>query len=278
MEKILLAINATQINVNAIDFACYIANLTHSRLTGVFLEQRPAPAAMTQRSQTGVLAGANNVDDIPVYTPKQTLYDDNINLFKQACQNRGVNCYVHFDKGVPIQELIAETRFADILIVDPELSFGEKRDSIPTDFIKQVLSKSECPVVIAPYSFDGIDEILFTYDGSASAVFAMRQFTYLFPQLADKKVVVLEVIEKDKIMITQKEKVRELLQAHYSSIGFNLLKGNPGEELFDYLVDKKNVFVVMGAFGRHMLSDFWRKSTANLLMQVVDLPVFVAHH
>ncbi len=38
MEKILLALDAVNLNTNAIDFACFIAKLTHSRLTGVFLE------------------------------------------------------------------------------------------------------------------------------------------------------------------------------------------------------------------------------------------------
>ena len=38
MEKILLAMDALNLNMNAIDFACYVAKLTRSRLTGVFLE------------------------------------------------------------------------------------------------------------------------------------------------------------------------------------------------------------------------------------------------
>ena len=38
MKKILVAIHAKQINANVFDFACYIAKLTHSKLTGVFLE------------------------------------------------------------------------------------------------------------------------------------------------------------------------------------------------------------------------------------------------
>src|SRR5579872_3425005 len=38
MHKILLALDAHQLKTNAIDFSCYLARLTRSRLTGVFLE------------------------------------------------------------------------------------------------------------------------------------------------------------------------------------------------------------------------------------------------
>jgi len=36
MEKILLALDAHQLETNTIDFACFIAKLTGSKLTGVF--------------------------------------------------------------------------------------------------------------------------------------------------------------------------------------------------------------------------------------------------
>ena len=37
MEKIMLAMDGYKQNTYAIDFACYLAKLTHSRLTGIFL-------------------------------------------------------------------------------------------------------------------------------------------------------------------------------------------------------------------------------------------------
>ena len=38
MEKIVLAINGSRINTATIDFACYIASLTKSKLTALFLK------------------------------------------------------------------------------------------------------------------------------------------------------------------------------------------------------------------------------------------------
>ena len=38
MEKILLAIDAINLDKNSLEFACYLAQLTKSKVTGVFLE------------------------------------------------------------------------------------------------------------------------------------------------------------------------------------------------------------------------------------------------
>lgn len=268
MEKVLVAIDANQVNMNVLDFACYIAKLTHSKLTGVLLDN------------TEALPVIDIISGISDSTFKDTTEQvkKSIQIFTNACRNRGANCAVHFDQGVAAADIIKESRFADLLIVDPEMSFSDKREAAPTGFIKNVLANSECPVVIAPFTFYGVNEIVFAYDGSPSSVFAIKQFTYLFPELTDKKITVLQVHEKDGGPITEKNRIGELLQMHYSAIGFQHLYGNAGNELYSYLLGKKNVFVVMGAFGRSMLSGFFKHSTAELVVKIINLPVFISHH
>jgi nucleotide-binding universal stress UspA family protein len=274
MEKILLAIDANQINMNVLDFACYIARLTNSKLIGVFLDdwevaKAPVSAGSMSERSRGMLPGTKEeVNQI----------DKNMHLFTDVCRKKQINCAVHFDEVLPATGIIKESRFADLLLVDPEMSLRSKKEGTPTAFIKDVLAKSECPVVIAPFSFNSIDEIVFAYDGSRSAVFAIKQFTYLFPELTDKKITILQVNEKENQPIAERERIGELLQVHYSSIGFHQLNGNAGNELYNYLRAKKNVFVVMGAFGRSMLSDFFKHSTAELIVETINLPVFIAHH
>jgi hypothetical protein len=273
MEKILVAIDVSQINTNVLDFACYIAKLTNSKLIGVFVEDgEAAKAPVTEyvsESGSGMLPGTKE---------QVNQYDKNIHLFTELCRKKQTNCSVHFDQGLPVTGVTKESRFADLLIVDPEMSLRSKKEGTPTHFIKEVLAKSECPVVIAPFNFNPIDEIVFAYDGGQSAVFAIKQFTYLFPEFTDKKVTLVQVNEKEDQPIVERERVGELLQMHYSAIGYHHLYGNAGNELYSYLRAKKNVFVVMGAFGRSMLSDFFKHSTAELIVETINLPVFIAHH
>lgn len=278
MEKILLAVNAAGVNVNALDFACYIARLTRSKLTGVFLEGEPELEKKAAGSVSGkVLANTMAEENASGGCGPKTLCEDPIRFFKEACANRNVSCNVHLDRNVPVHEIISESRFADLLVIAPDTSFEKHGEAIPTRFVKDVLTYSECPVIVAPKDFNAIDEIVFTYDGSASSVFAIKQFTYLFPGLEEKKATVLHVNEHNDWAEGEKRKIGELLKPHYSIINFRHLHGKAKDELFGYLLGKENLFVVMGAFGRNMLSRLLRSSNAELIIKAVDLPVFVTH-
>lgn len=260
MEKILLALDAVNVNTNAVDFACFIAKLTHSRLTGVFLEglldERPL-----------VIAG-----------DAQETVDANIHLFREACVCRSTISSIHRDRGIPLGEIISESRFADLIIVDPETAFCKKDLHNPSRFVKDVLRSAECPVLIAPYNFDGIEEVIFTYDGSASSVFAIKEFAHLFPDLRDKKTTVVSVRQDGADRLKEQFMVKEWLKAHYSDLHFEIRDGQAADELFGYLIEKKDAIVVMGAYGRNLVSSFFKPSRASLLVKTIDLPIFIAHH
>ena len=274
MRKILLLSDSSRLNTSVLDFACYVSRLTNSKLIGIFLEDELAVPA-----EAGELVQAISEDASAGPAPKADLqmWESNINLFRDACASRGCNCSVHRNWGVPELEVLSESRFADLMIVDPEMTFNERTEGAPSRFVKDLLSKSECPVILAPSSFEGIDEIIFAYDGSPSSVFALKQFTYLFPQYSDKKITLLEASEKDSYSVTEKEKVRELVQMHYSTIGFKVMKGRAESELLACLLEKKNTFVIMGSYGRSTFSDFLRPSTADHIIQTVNLPIFITH-
>jgi nucleotide-binding universal stress UspA family protein len=279
MEKILFAIDATNISIPALDFACYIGRLTRSTVTGVFLENlviEKTPALKniggTSYLEWGIDPAANE------YKEKQMMIEKNIAFFKEACEKRSVRCSVHRDRGIPADEIIAESRFADLIITDASISFNRRYEGMPTEFIKNILANAECPVIVAPESFDGIDELIFTYNGSKSSAFAIRQFTYLFPELGDKKTTILQVNEKGEWQGIEKHNLKEWLAGHYSAIGFDVVKGDIDYKLFDYLLKKKNVFIVMGAYGRGSLSRFFKQSQADRVIKTVTQPIFISHY
>jgi Universal stress protein UspA and related nucleotide-binding proteins len=271
MQKILLALDRRQVNMNVLDFACFVSRLCRSELTVLFL-QEGKQEPVTEAVKVG--AGTSVASAFP--DRGQAGANDRL-LFESACQNRGASFRIQEREGDdPLEEMLRECRFADLLIVDPEISFG-KRDGVPSSFLKDVLAKSECPVAIAPYSFDSITEIIFAYDGSASAIHAIKQFSYLFPGLSDCMLTILQVSDESPAPLIEKKKLIEFLQAHYSSIGYRILEGKASDELFRFLHDKKNLFVVMGAYGRRNLATLFRHSTADRLLQSVNLPIFIAH-
>jgi hypothetical protein len=279
MEKILLAIDAINPDTSALDFACFLGRLTNSKVTGVFLENLVADEKPVFQKAYGTTYLDWIIDEeSPEYQDKQKLIEKNISLFKQACENRSVRCSAHRDRNLPAREIINESRYADIIIIDAATSFNKRFEGTPTEFVKDILKDAECPVIIAPESFDGIDEIVFAYANTKSCAFAIRQFTYLFPELKDKKAIILQVNEQGIWSDQDKYNFKEWLQSHYTHISFEVLKGDTDDKLFDYLFKRKNVFVVMGAYGRTSVSRFFHHSHADRVIQTVTQPIFISHY
>jgi len=264
MQKILLAANAHEIKPAAIDFACYIANLTHSPVTGIFLENKFKKEAAETLVQTG-----NNEFE----TTGPLSIADNVTLFENRCLHNDARQSISFVQGNPLREIVKESLYADVIITDGNTSFNGY-GGWPSEFVEDLLENAKCPVIITPFSFDEINEIVFAYDGTDSSIFAMKQFIYLFPQLEETKITLLQVL-KDEDDITEKEKLKSLLMMHYSAVHYDTLRGEAEMELFKSFLTQKNKLLVMGAYGR---KKFFGHSTADILLKTVDIPIFITHY
>jgi len=203
--------------------------------------------------------------------------EKNISIFKKRCLEKDISYNLHRDTGVPEDELIEESRFADVMIVDAETSFGDFYEGSPTPFIKDVITKAQCPVIIAPETFTEVNDLVFAYDGSPSSLFAIKQFTYLFPQLANRHPVIVTVNKKGKWDEDEQNKLKEWLGAHYTNHSFEALEGDAEIRLFDYLLKKDKALLVIGAYGRSGLSQFFKRSHADLLLKTLIQPIFISH-
>lgn len=277
MEKILLVLDATGSSTALLDFSCYIAELTKSSITGVFLEdmlnEERSFVAEEQPSLSPVIHSFSQE-----YIAKQKIVDENIARFAEACERRSLRFAIHRDRGLPLEEIIEESRFADLLIVSPHLSFEGEAETAPSHFLKEILKSAECPVIIAPESFEGVEEVVFTYDGSKSSVFSIKQFAYLFPSLKNCKATVLWANEEGQWPEKEKYHLKEWLRNHYVSFSFEMPKGRADAELMSYLLKKDKALVVMGAYGRSALSRFFHNSQADIIIKTMVQPIFITHY
>jgi nucleotide-binding universal stress UspA family protein len=278
MENILLVIDGARMDRAIIDFSCYLAKLTGSRLRAIFIEQLEADG---ESDKFELFSGSGSSIVSPTHSrEKQKILqvcESNEKLFAETCISNGIDFDIRSRNNDWIELLVQETRFADAMVINPQTSFSDRPANIPSGFARQVLEKSECPVIMAPSGFDGVEQLLFAYDGSKSCVFAIKQFAHTFPQLKNLPVTLLQIGNADDAIANDAQKINELLDAHFPDYHFELLEGSPSNELFGYLLGKRNMFVVMGAYGRNNVSRFFRQSTADLAMKTINLPFFISH-
>lgn len=272
--KILLALDATTFSKEQLDFPSYIARLANAEITALFLENMVQ--VYVPFSKYGHLAGYQLSDEESIAVKKEII-DKNIEAYTQACTEMQLSGSLLRARGIPVDETIEASRFADLLLISPGLSFDMGYEEAPTKFAEDVLSAAQCPVLVMLNKMQEIKEVFFAYNGGFSSVYAIRQFTHLFPSFRNKKVTVLFVSENDNEGIAHKRYIKEYLQHHYEHVEFKLLIGSPSAAILSHLSKQKDCMVTFGAYGRSKFSQFFKKSKAKNILKTLDMPVFITH-
>jgi hypothetical protein len=266
MKRILFVTNGESPNIKCLEFACFLAQMNSADLTGVLIDN----------SELEVVANGHNGSKT-VKAGRMSM-SETARVFKEHCVQKNIPFSIFKIQGDPLHEIVNESRYSDILIMDPSVS-AYAGEEAPSSLLKDILAKIECPVIVSPHDFERIDGIIFCFDGSDSSIFAMKQFTYLIPQLKEQRVSLLEVNHSDhQEFSSAHKKMADWLMAHYDNIMNIQLTGDVRKELLTYLGSQKDKLVIMGAYGRSQLSQFFRRSTADILIRDIDLPFFITHY
>ena len=276
MRKILAAFDGTKYSEGASKYAIELAKASNSLLVGVFIQD--------MRYVNYTYAYAWDQPFIDFGTVEQSQQEDvekiklNTSLFKQACDAKSIRYKVHLDKGVPLQELLKESAFADLIVIDSHTGFFSLGDEAPNTFIKDLLIDSHCPVLIVPHEYSFFDNVVLCYDGSPSSVHATKMFSYLFPELNELPTTIVSVNDKSSNHLTEGWNYKDLISVHYKNADYEVLNGKPEEELLKYLKTRSaNSIVVMGAYGRNALSRLFHQSVSNKVIKELNMPVFITH-
>lgn len=278
MEKILLVVFGRDWSENTAELACYLAAESRAKLSGIFLEE-PAYAGSPKLRQIGGTPYVETItgQTVPGYIDGIKKTEQNIDNFQLYCDKKVTVATVKRLSADELHKLTEESRFADLLIIDPAAAVTGTGD-VPSPVVQTLLHNAQCPVLISPKYFTCPGEIVFCYDGSLSAITAMKLFTYIFPEFTDMKATVVKVNRRDRELPGETGILNAWLSRHYAFTDVVALKGDVEEELDIYLMKKKSPLLVMGAYGRSTVSRMLRRSHADYIMEVINCPIFITHH
>lgn len=276
MERLLFAVDNDPVDEDAVGFACHLARLTQSRLTGVFLNEPVTEPEVVIESQSapGIVTSVT-IAGFDKESEQAAQHEENIAIFRDWAGKSGISFNIYLDKGVPAAELGYETLFADLLLMSAD-TFSKGDEPIPSAFVKQMVHDSACPVILTPESFERIDNIVFCYDGGRASLFAIKQFAYLFPQLRSQRVKVISLAAEPP-QPAEQARVTRWLGYHFSDVEWIAQGAEAAEALFHYLLKKKDDFVVMGSYGHGLLTSFFEPDYDTCTLRTTSLPIFIAH-
>ena len=273
MKKIIAAIDALHFSEEQIEAYVYIAREAQGKLTIVLLENlvgQNTPMASVSTFQFDQMVRESLEE-------QAQLRKENIERIYRACNSYSDDINIQETVSAPLPEVIAASRFADLLLINNNTSFAFLYESNPPHFVKDVLAQAQCPVIVLPDQAPRLMELVFSYNGTFSSMYAIRQFTQLFPGYSDMPVNVVYVAENGHSAIPHENMLKDYMDHHYDEVKYTVLTGEPVPEFLALLIHRKDCLVTYGAYGRSTLSRFFHRSNAESILRTTDIPVFITH-
>lgn len=199
--------------------------------------------------------------------------------FIAVCQQAGVEHSVHKDSNVAFQVFVQESIYADMVIIDPKETFTPYDEEPPTNFIREVLAATECPVFLVPDA-KPVEKAVLLFDGSPNSVYAIKQFSYVMNSVKGLEIEVLTVTEEGgNKHLPDNRLMKEFMKRHFPAAAFRVIQGKvPEIEIIEALRnDNGKSLVVLGAYKRGLVSRWFKESMADTLMRNLKNPLFIAH-
>jgi nucleotide-binding universal stress UspA family protein len=272
MKKIILVFDGNHFSEGAFKMVTFINEIEDVMVTGVFLQP------IDYRDIVGYSSmGDGSPITVAPYQTDESVTTKIVKTFESRCLHAGLEFRTHRDTDLfALQELQTETRFADLMILSSELFYDNIGSKQPNDYLKKVLHQSECPVLLVPESYKMPEKLILAYNGEEDSVFAIKQFTYLFPKLY-KWETKLVTLEEEAETLPHQELIEELAAKHFSNLTLEVVTTETRATFPSWISEQEGSILVAGAFGRSELSSLFKKSFLSEVIEEHKIPVFIAH-
>ena len=272
MKKVIVAFDGNHASGGAFEFARRMNEKEPILLIGVFIPQ-------VDFSNDLIYAPVGPASFMPFserYDP--VLVAREISEFQEACVRHHIEFRVHNDHSdLAIQELKKETRFADLLILGSEKFYSNLGTDSPNEYLKLVLHDAECAVLLVPEKYKFPECNILSYDGSNDAIFAIKSFSCLFPQLCENKTTLVYASKKETSAIPDEDYIKELAARHFGDLTLQVLEADPKKYFETWINDFESPILVSGSFARSFISLVFRQSFTEDVINHHQIPVFIAH-
>lgn len=277
MKKIIAAFDGLKLSDSTLAYATMLGRQNNAHLVAVFLND----ATYSNYSRYKVRVNADDtyrtIEELDADDAK--IRNRSVEKFSVACRQAGLSYSVHTDKNIALPELLHESVFADLIIIDAHETFNMYNETPPTRFIRDFLPDVQCPVLLVPRCPVPIRKTVLLYDGKPSSVYAIRMFSYLLPALNSSSTEVITVKSEDSDLdLPDNMLMKEFMTQQYPNAEYTVLKGTPEVEIVRQLRrEGAEAIVVTGAYKRNIVSRFFRSSMADVLARELKWPLFIAH-
>ncbi|MEP6713701.1 MAG: universal stress protein [Ferruginibacter sp.] len=270
MKKILIILNLSHTPPQLIKTAVKIAKESDSFLEAIFLNDTASPNFSYPFPNDMYLTG----EHASVKKRSEESMELMLSIaaeFRDECEIEEIQFNMEIDRTVSVAHLITLSRFADLVIADSKSDSDEYN-------LRDLLADAHCPLMLVSKNAAPFQKIFVAYDGTASSMYALKMFSYIFPEYKNYPVHFFQIANADTGTIQHLDEIKSWASKHFSNIKFKLITGTVKNELVEYIrQNSEKIILVMGAYSGSAIARLFLKSTAELVINETSASLFITH-
>lgn len=276
MHSILVGLDGSDDCVPAVELGIRWAKQFDCLLVGVGVVDEP-----TIRGSQPL--GHVNSSYLPTYNRLLAAARHNVErtleAFALRCSEEQVASKLLQDEGEPCERITTELQRYDLLILGSKTHFRHAGGKHPCKTLENVLHSAPRPLVVAPQTnATGGRCVVIAYDGSPPAARALH--AYAHSGLAATLPIHIVSVHPESSVEAAKIGDRAAEFLRFQGLPSKLapiVHGSPSQTFMQYAAEQDAAMIVMGAYGRGRLTEFFVGSTTCSAIQESRVPLFLYH-
>ncbi len=278
IKSILVPTDGSDYSRAAVEYGIYIATKTDAQLTGLHVVD-------VKIIQGPLFSDIAFYSGLPVYyefLPKieaalNKRADTILDEFREKAQRVGVKPELKKITGLIEDTIIEEGEKNDLLVLSKRGEhFHFNTEGLLGTTAESVVRRCKKPVIITPASFREIESMGLAYDGSAPAGTALKIAAEL-SQSAGWPITTLVICEDTSAAADLTRRVEEFLDPYQVENDIVVLRGREDREIIRFLQEGAVELMVMGAYGRGRIKEFFLGSTTSNVIRNSNIPILLTH-
>lgn len=275
LARILVGLDGSSWSRAAVEQAVAIAHRTQAALTGVaIIDHREIDEAVGPEPM-GAAYYAQRREEQLLREARQHVAGLAAE-FRACCERARVPHFESVEEGVPFQRLVQDSLVHDLVVLGLRTYFHYPPSDKPGTTLEKVLRHGTRPVLAVREDSRPIRRVGVALDGSAQAARTLQLFALLCPWDLETLRLIHAGDDRPKALALL-EPGAAFLEAHGLHGEPVLLKGSPVNVIPEYVSSQDLDLLVMGAYGKALVSKFLFGSLTATLLAQPRASLFLAH-
>jgi nucleotide-binding universal stress UspA family protein len=276
LRGILVGLDGSPHSGAAVELSLQWAQETGAEVTGIGIIDEP-----TIRKPTGLTIGGGHykplVDEQRLADAQQRV-ESFLDGFVHRCQAASVKCRRLEGVGVPSRQILREAQRHDLIVLGTQSYFQFETHEGPDATLHEILVSTPRPVVTVPTSLPTGRAVVVAYDASVQAARALQES--LHAGLLDSRPVhVVSMNTDEQVARSQIQLAADFLRLHgIRSTNHCLTSKRQASTVLLECAEQLNAgLLVLGAYGRQSVMEFFFGSVTRDVLKQTRIPVFLYH-